>query len=213
MTSLNTIRVLIVDDHTIVREGLVTLFETMADLALIGEASNGLEAIKLYDELVPDVILMDLMMPEMDGISAIRSIRQSHPDAAILVLTSFKEQEMVQAAIEEGALGYVLKNITADELASAIRLVSQGDPVLSPEATRALIHAATNPHAPGYELTKRELEVLALLVEGLSNAMIAERLMISSSTVKNHISHILSKLGVATRTEAVAFALQNKIVK
>lgn len=208
-----TIRVMIVDDHTIVREGLATLLDVFPDLELVAEAGNGLEAIRLCEEQHPDVVLMDMLMPEMDGISATRAIREQFPDVQVLALTSFNEKEYVTGAIEAGAIGYLLKDIEAANLAAAIRSASAGQPTLSPEATRVLIHATTQPAPPGHDLTERELEVLALLVKGLNNAQIADVLTVSPSTIKNHVSSILSKLGVATRTEAAALAIQKQIVQ
>ena len=207
------IRVMIVDDHIIVREGLATLLDVFPDLELIAEASNGVEAIRLCEEHLPDVVLMDMLMPEMNGIDATREIRRQFPGVQVLALTSFNEKEYVTGAIEAGAIGYLLKDIEANGLAAAIRAASHGEPTLSPEATRVLIHAATQPAPPGHDLTERELEVLALVVKGLNNAQIAGVLTVSPSTVKNHVSSILSKLGVATRTEAAAMAIQKQIVQ
>lgn len=212
MNKSESIRVLIVDDHTIVREGLVTLLEAFPDLTLAGEAANGQEAVKLCAEQNPDVVLMDLMMPVMDGVTAIRKILKDHPDIRILTLTSFVENEMVQTALEAGAFGYLLKNISARELAEAIRAAKVGKSSLAPEATQALIKAATAPPPLGNDLTPRELEILEHLVKGLTNAQIAQQLTISPATVKNHISNILPKLDASSRTEAVALALQHKLV-
>ncbi len=212
MNKSESIRVLIVDDHTIVREGLVTLLEAFPDLTLAGEAANGQEAVKLCAEQNPDVVLMDLMMPVMDGVTAIRKILKDHPDIRILALTSFVENEMVQTALEAGAFGYLLKNISARELAEAIRAAKAGKSSLAPEATQALIKAATAPPPLGHDLTPRELEILEHLVKGLTNAQIAQQLTISPATVKNHISNILPKLDASSRTEAVALALQHKLV-
>ena len=212
MTETEKIRVMIVDDHTIVREGLTTLLEVHPELILVGEAPDGGKAIELCDQLTPDVILMDLMMPEVDGVTAIQSIMKSHPGVRILALTSFVENEMVQAALEAGAVGYLLKNISAAELVEAIKAAHIGKPSLAPEATQALIRATTAPPSLGYDLTPREFDVLNHLVEGLTNAEVAQRLGIKPSTVKNHISNILSKLGAASRTEAVSLALKHKLV-
>jgi NarL family two-component system response regulator LiaR len=206
------IRVLIVDDHAMLRRGLVTFLLSFDDLELVGEAANGVEALRLCDEVQPDVVLMDLVMPEMDGSTATRAIRQHHPQVQVIALTSFREEELVQGALEAGAIGYLLKNASADELADAIRAAHAGRPTLAPEAAEALIHAATHPPALSQDLTPREREVLALMVEGLRNAEIAERLTVSPSTVKFHVSQILSKLGVSSRTEAVALALQHNLV-
>jgi NarL family two-component system response regulator LiaR len=206
------IRVLIVDDHAMLRRGLVTFLLSFDDLELVGEAANGVEALRLCDQVQPDVVLMDLVMPEMDGSTATRAIRQRHPQVQVIALTSFREEELVQGALEAGAIGYLLKNASADELADAIRAAHAGQPTLAPEAAEALIHAATHLPALGQDLTPREREVLALMVEGLRNAKIAERLTVSPSTVKFHVSRILSKLGVSSRTEAVAMALQHNLV-
>lgn len=206
------VRVLIVNDHIVVREGLTTMLEAFPEFLLVGEASNGVEAIELSAELQPDVVLMDLVMPGVDGVAATQTILDSHSATRILVLTSFAEHGMVQAALEAGATGYLLKNVSSEELADAIRAAAVGEPTLAPEATRQLIEAATSPPAPGHDLTGREREILALMVQGLTNAQIGNQLTISASTVKNHISSILSKLCAANRTEAVALALQHELV-
>ena len=212
MIESNRIRVLIVDDHALLRRGLVTFLLSFDDLELVGEAANGADALRLCEQLQPDVVLMDLVMPEMDGSTATRAIRQRHPQVQVIALTSFREEELVQGALEAGAIGYLLKNVPADELAQAIRAAHAGRPTLAPEAAEVLIHAATHPPALGQDLTPREREVLALMVEGLRNAEIADRLTVSRSTVKFHVSRILSKLGVSSRTEAVALALQHNLV-
>jgi NarL family two-component system response regulator LiaR len=211
VTEAEKIRVMIVDDHTIVREGLTTLLEVHPELILVGEAPDGGKAIELCNQLTPDVILMDLMMPEVDGVTAIQSIMKSHPKTRILVLTSFVENEKVQAALEAGAVGYLLKNISAAELVEVIKAARVGKPSLAPEATQALIQSATAPPSLGHDLTPREFDVLNHLVEGLTNAEIALRLGVKPSTVKNHISNILSKLGAASRTEAATLALKHKL--
>lgn len=206
------IRVLIVDDHPMVRSGLKALLSAYDDLELAGEASNGVEAVRMCARLKPDVVLMDLVMPEMDGAAATQMIREQNPTIQVVVLTSFKEDELVQGALRAGAIGYLLKNVSADELASAIRAAHAGRPTLAPEATQALIHATTQPPAVGSDLTEREREVLALMVQGLSNHDIASKLYVSQSTVKFHVSSILSKLYVNNRTEAVALAVKQKLV-
>jgi two-component system, NarL family, response regulator LiaR len=211
MSPSQPIRVMLVDDHTMVRRGLATILKVYDDLELAGEADNGEAAVLLCGQLLPDVILMDLMMPGMDGATATRLIRQQFPEVRVVALTSFKEQELVQNALQAGAIGYLLKDVSADELAQAIRAAHSGRATLSPEATQALVNAANQPPVPGQDLTERERAVLALMVEGLNNTQIAGRLGVSPSTIKTHVSHILSKLGVASRTEAVALVMRHRL--
>jgi NarL family two-component system response regulator LiaR len=203
---------MLVDDHTMVRRGLATFLKVFDDLELAGEAASGKAAIELCGQILPDVILMDLIMPDMDGATATRLIRQQFPKVQVVVLTSFKEQELVQNALQAGAIGYLLKDVSAEELARAIRAAYLGRATLSPEAAQVLINAANQPPVPGQDLTEREREVLSLMVEGLNNTQIAARLFVSPSTIKSHVSHILSKLGVASRTEAVALAIRHRLI-
>ena len=222
------IRVMLVDDHTMVRRGLATILKVFDDpsagshrpdalsggqaLELAGEAENGADAIRLCGEILPDVVLMDMVMPDMDGATATHAIRQQFPQVQVIVLTSFKEGELIQNALKAGAIGYLLKDVSADDLVRAIRAAHAGRATLSPDAAQTLVETANQPPAPGLDLTEREREVLTLMIEGLNNTQIAGRLTVSPSTIKSHVSNILSKLGVASRTEAVTLALRNHIV-
>ncbi len=206
------IRVMIVDDHAVVRSGLAAMLMAYDDLELVGEAQNGEEAARLCKQAQPDVVLMDMMMPVMDGVAGTQAVRAACPHAQVVALTSFGEADRVQAALKAGAIGYLLKNVSADELVTAIRHANTGRPSLAPEAAQALIQATRAPAQPGHDLTEREHQVLTLLVEGLNNIAIAERLVVSQSTVKFHVSSVLSKLGVSSRTEAVALALKHHLV-
>jgi two-component system, NarL family, response regulator LiaR len=206
------IRIVIADDHAMVRSGLAAFLLVNDDLELVAEASNGAEAVRVCAQMSPDVVLMDLVMPGMDGPTAMGEIRQRNPEIQIIALTSFPEEDLVQRALGAGAISYLLKNVGADELAAAIRAARAGRPTLAPEAAQALITRARQPQAAEYDLTAREQEVLALMVKGLSNPEIARRLVVGRSTAKFHVSSVLTKLGVSSRTEAVALALQHKLV-
>lgn len=214
MTENEPIRVMLVDDHDMVRRGLAAFLQVKPDLELVGEARDGEEAVAVCRRVRPDVILMDLVMPEMDGAAATRAIKKSWPDTKVIALTSFQENALVREVLEAGAIGYLLKNVTVDELAAAVRAAHSGQTTLAPEAVQALLQTQTieQQAAASYELTEREMEVLNLLVEGLNNREIAERLFVSRATVKAHVSHILSKMDVSNRAEAVALALRDRLV-
>ncbi len=212
MSESTPIRVMLVDDHAVVRSGLSAFLMAFEGLELVGEAGSGEEALRLCEQDQPDVVLMDLVMPGMDGVQTTRAIRERFPQVQVIALTSFPEEDLVQGALRAGALSYLLKNVSAQELASAIQAAHAGRPTLAPEATQALIQAANHPPEPGDDLTAREREVLALMVDGLHNSDIAERLVVSRSTVKSHVSNILSKLGVSSRAEAISLALRRHLV-
>jgi NarL family two-component system response regulator LiaR len=195
------------------RKGLRFFLAGFDDLELVGEAASGKEAIRLCAELKPDVVLMDMVMPDMGGATATGTIRRQNPTTEVIALTSFQEEDLIEKALQAGAISYLLKNVSADALADAIRQAHAGHSTLAPEATEALVRATRQRAGrPDYGLTERESEVLSLLVEGLSNAEIAERLVISVATVKFHVRGILSKLGVSSRTEAVSLALQQDLI-
>ena len=212
MNTYHTIRVMLVDDHNVVRSGLATFLRAYDDLELIAEARNGLEAVNLCLEKKPDIILMDLMMPEMDGIAATRAILAEYPEIKIIAMTSFEDEQLVQGVLAAGAISYLIKNVTSDELAKAIRDAASGRSTLSPEAARVLVQATRPTKQPLFDLTEREMEVLNLVVQGQSNQQIADALVISLATVKAHISNILSKLQVSSRAEASAYAIRHKLV-
>jgi NarL family two-component system response regulator LiaR len=209
----NPIRVMIVDDHDVVRRGLSLFLSGFDDLVLIGEAANGTDAIRLCGQLQPNVVLMDMVMPDMDGIAVTRAIRAAYPDIQVVILTGSKEDELVQGALQAGAMGYLLKNASVIQMATAIRSAYHGKPSLSVEATQSLINLTMQPASPSYHLTPREETILKLLVDGLSNQEIADQIFVSRATVKASVSTILSKLGVANRIDAVRLALREALVK
>lgn len=213
MSDTPIIRVMIVDDHALVRSGLEAFLMVQPDLKLVGQAKNGPQALSLCAETQPEVILMDLLMPGMSGIETICQIKQRFPQVQCIALTSYKDQELVQGALQAGAIGYLLKDVSSEELANAIRSAYAGRPALAPEAAQVLMQMSMQGPMLGSDLTEREREVLALMVDGLNNPEIATRLVISKGTVKFHVSSILSKLGATSRTEAVSLALQHHLVK
>jgi two-component system, NarL family, response regulator LiaR len=209
-----TIRVLLVDDHAVVRGGLSFFLSTTDDIEVVGEAADGEQALRLCAQLQPDVVVMDMLMPQMDGFTAIQHIRQQHPAIRVLALTSFLEGEFVQRALQAGASGYLLKDVQARDLANAIRAAYAGRSTLAAEATQALIQTVAQPAAQqGEALSAREHEVLVGLARGLSNGEIAAQLTISTNTVRHHVRNILAKLEVTNRTEAVHVAMQRGLVE
>ena len=205
------IRVMIVDDHAVVRSGLSAFLLVYDDLEFVGEAGGGAEAVSKCRTVNPDVVLMDLVMPDVDGAEATRLIKAECPHVQVVALTSYKEEELVEGALRAGAISYLLKNVSADELAGAIRAAHKGRPTLAPEAAQVLIRAATHVDEPDKGLTARELEILRLMVDGLSNPDIAKKLFVSRSTVKFHVSNVLMKLGASSRTEAVSMAIHERL--
>ena len=197
-----TIKILLVDDHAVVRSGLSKFLMVNKDLKLVGEASDGAEALQKVALHKPDVVLMDLMMPGVDGVTATREIRQKYPKTKVIALTSFAEQHMVQGALQAGAVGYLQKNVTAKELGMAIRSACEGKMTLSPEAAQVLANSVAQPQIAGEQLTERERDVLKCMVDGHNNNEIAEKLVVSLGTVKFHISNIFRKRGVDSRVEA-----------
>jgi NarL family two-component system response regulator LiaR len=212
MTQDSPIRILMVDDHAMMRIGLATFLASYDDFELVGEASSGVEAVELCEQLGPDVVLMDLVMQDMDGVEATQVILSKQPDTKIIALTSFEEADLVRGVLQAGAVGYLLKGVSSDDLATAIRAAVEGMPTLSPEATQILIEETRRPARTYFEMTDRELEILALIADGLNNREIADQLYVSRSTVKTHVSNILTKLGVSSRTEAVAYAIENNLI-
>ncbi len=212
MSAEKPIRVLIVDDHGMVRKGLITYIRNRPDLEVVGEGRDGKEAIALVEQLMPDVVLMDLIMPELGGVAATRLIHKNWPQVRVIALTSFQERDLVQDALQAGAISYLLKNISGDDLAEAIRAAHGGRSTLAPEAVQSLIQPPGEEAAIGRDLTRREREVLALMAKGLNNPEIADRMCVSRSTVKVHVSNVLAKLGVSNRTEAISLAIQHKLI-
>ncbi len=209
---MNVIRVMVVDDHDVVREGITGFLNAFDDLELVGEARDGDEALALYHHVQPDVVLMDIVMSGRDGIEATQQILAHYPDAKIVILTSFSDEGNVLRALQAGALSYLLKNAPIHEVARAIRAAYSGESTLAPDAAQALIRSRVRPPAPQYNLTERELDVLALMIKGQNNPQIGEQLHLSRSTVKFHVSAILAKLGASSRTEAVGLAVEQHLI-
>ena len=207
------IRVLIADDHPFVRHGLRTYFDTLADMEVAGEAETGAQAAELAERLVPDVVLMDLVMPELDGVEAIRRIREVAPSTKVIALTSFDDDEKVFPAIRAGAAGYLLKDVHPAELAEAVRKASRGEALLAPSVAARLMQEVSGERAPAAALTDRELEVLRLIARGLPNKLIARELVVSEKTVKTHVSNILAKLHLADRTQAALYAVREGLAE
>jgi NarL family two-component system response regulator LiaR len=213
----DSITVLLVDDHSVVRQGVKAFLITQPDITVVGEAESGEEAVKLAEQHVPDVILMDLIMPGMDGVEATRRAKQVSPRSQIVVLTSYHEDEHIFPALKAGALSYILKDVSAEELASAVRKAAAGEAVLHPRVAARVIKElqgkrqdALNPFT---ELSERELEVLKLIADGMSNAEIAAKLVLSEKTVKGHVSNILGKLHLVDRTQAAVYAWREGVVR
>jgi two-component system, NarL family, response regulator DevR len=211
---MTKIRLMIVDDHEVVRLGMRAAFELEPDIQIVGEASNGGEAVAKINVLDPQVILMDVQMEKMDGIEACREIKSRYPHIQVLMITSFTNEEAVLASIVAGASGYLLKNMSRAELLKAIRHIASGQSLLDPKQTEQVLSRMTagNIPTPGEDLTEREREVLALVARGYTNKQIAEALYVSEKTARNHVSHILEKLGLSRRSEAAAFAVEHKLV-
>ena len=211
MVPQTPIRIVIVDDHAMLRRGLAVFLMSYDDLKLVGEAANGKEGLVLCADKQPDIVLMDLMMPIMDGITATRLIRHDYPEIKVIALTSFGEARLIKDVLEAGAISYLLKKVSADDLAKAIRAAQDGISTFAPEVTDILVRSVRQPHLIFENLTPREREVLSLVVKGLGNNEIANSLMISLSTTKSHVSSVLAKLGVASRTEAIVMVLEHNV--
>ncbi len=206
------IKVIIVDDHVLVRSGLEVVLGMFDDIALVGQAGDGEEAVRLCGELRPDVVLMDLVMPGMSGVEATRRILDAYPETRVVALTSFTEDDLIGDTLRAGAIGYLMKNVSADQLADAVRAAAEGRSTLAPEAADVLMRSVSEPRPQADSLTAREREVLKLMADGLTNADIGERLVIGVATVKTHVSSVIAKLGVSTRTEATALAIRRGLV-
>jgi two-component system, NarL family, response regulator LiaR len=206
------IKVVVVDDHLLVRSGLRTVLAIFDDIRVVAEAKSGAEAVAVCRRERPDVVLMDLVMPDMNGVEATERVLEVCPGIRVVALTSFTDESLVEGSLRAGAIGYLMKNVSADELAEAIRAAHAGRSTLAPEAAGVLVRAVSAPREPVDALSQREREVLRLMADGLTNAAIADRLVIGVSTVKTHVSSIIAKLGVSTRTEACSVAIRRGLV-
>lgn len=209
MNGQTPIRIAIIDDHAMLRKGLAVFLKSYADLELVGEASNGKEALTLCDDKTPDIILMDLLMPIMDGITATNLIRKMFPNIQVIALTSFGEERLIKDVLAAGAISYLFKKISADDLAIAIRAAYEGIPTYAPEVTEILVQSLQSPKPLFETLTPREHEVMVLMVKGISNSEISNLLTIELSTTKSHVGNILSKLGVTSRNEVIAMVIED----
>ncbi len=205
------IRVVLVDDHAVVREGLRFLLKQQPDIEVVGEGKDGAQGVALVTSLLPDVVLLDLLMPRMDGISAVREMKRLTPSTQIIMLTSYYEDDQIFGAIKAGALSYLLKDASPEELVEAVRAAARGEGILHPQVAARVLREMQR-HSPLQELTTRELDVLTLIARGRSNAEIAAELVIGEGTVKTHVSNILTKLHLADRTQAAIYALQQRLV-
>ena len=221
MTEGGTIRVVIVDDHQVVRQGLRTFLDLQDDIAVVGEAGDGAAALQVVEQLAPDVVLMDIMMPQLDGIEATRRLKEVHPEIGVIVLTSFAGDQQVLPALEAGASSYLLKDVTPEDLVDAVRAVHRGEPRLHPDALRKVMEAVPGtgpavggrrPSPPG-DLTERELEVIRLVAQGRTNREIADEFVLSEKTVKTHVSHVLTKLELKDRTQLAIYAIRNGLAE
>jgi NarL family two-component system response regulator LiaR len=206
------IKVVIADDHPLLRRGLEGALRLYDDIRIVAQVGDGAQAVSACERFQPDVVLMDLVMPGLEGASATREILRLSPSTKVLVLTSYSDEARIQEAFDAGAIGYLMKDISGDQLAAAIRRASAGKPTLAPEAAEVLMRQVASPGLQGQDLTARERQVLRLLADGLTNAEIAERLVVSLSTVKGHVSSIISKLGASSRTEAATIAVRLRLV-
>ena len=213
MSEKKIIKVVVADDHPLVRHGIKTVFEAYDDIDLVAEAENGKEAMEMVEKHSPDIVLMDLVMPVLDGVEATVQLLNRHPDLKIIVLTSFNDMDLIKKSLKAGAISYILKNISGALLVKTIRDIYKGKFILSPQVTKILLSEVRDSPDENFKLTVREKEILTLVVEGLSNKEISKRLFLSNSTVQFHVSNILSKLRVSKRTEAVYVALKQKLVK